>query len=377
MISPLQNCYLELLESFGLQIPKFPLSVDQAYEDNALKQGNFHTAICDYLKHTDSDIISKTNADLELTGYQTFLNAIKKTKLVADSTLESIYCAEFPTGEFNACAHKTPHGYLCLFNKGMRKFIYNVSLSLAHRLSANMEQITVDHKCNQAYSIEDVICSESILSVIAAHLRYIDGSNTICDWNNRRWCKEVFFTAGFLSHAMRLFAVAHEIAHIECGHLDNATSCFLDTAYGQLQIVELSKKQEFEADLFAQEVLYAICDGSEYGFGYMFGGIYLFWLSKLLTLLITKIGKVIVTNNFDIKNVTHPSPDERIIYLEEKTKGLICANDYEENQQIKRYLFEACYEVLKDSSVAIEDNKLAITFKCGNLTNTYNYNLGV
>jgi hypothetical protein len=317
--------YLELAKRFGY-IPEFPTSVAQGIHEleEAERQGSLSPMGRDMLRESkmvDPSNYRSIDEGMDPGGFSDFLNYIAISECVSAATLDLIYCAEFPTGEFNACARRSAHGYLCLFNHGLRNLVFRTSLAVFSDIGQG--------------GTSKPSFREMLLYVSEICLRYLTEQEgpPESDINHG---ETSIRRGGTISRAIRLFVVAHEVAHVELGHLDTGVHHALSLPGGSLDVIGKSVQQEYEADALGQEILTRVAektapnpDGS--------GGSLLFVCGGLCFLTIEMI--VSCVQQFMLgkpKSVspTHPSSPDRISALYKTLEDRISATQQKQLRSI-------------------------------------------
>lgn len=325
MSAELRDDYIKLAESYGY-IPDFPTSVSETIQEleEAQADGRLSSVGRDMLKALKAaspDELRRTEALLEPTGYASFLDQVRSSGCISTSTLQQVFCAEFPTGDFNAWATRTPNGYLCLLNHGLRNLLFRTSMAI---WSAYGDESRDKPSFKETLSYVVEICG-----------MYLAGRKgpPSTDVLHTQFALKV---GGQIAGAMRLFVVAHEVAHVELGHLENSIAESLPSQIGNVDVLTKSRGQEFDADRLAQEVLtaYAIRkapnpDGSGGSLSIICGGVCFLTVEMIVARVRSKLFRrpALVAE-------THPSSEKRIEALYELLERIISVTQLKQLQLI-------------------------------------------
>jgi hypothetical protein len=219
--------------------------------------------------------------------------------------------AEYPTGEFNACiAPVRPGAALILVNFGLLMMVFQVakiqSLSLNFcRSDGEGNRIPGTDFGAAGFTIEQT--TSALANTIYAYLAHQDSTRAI------RFPvlvgERLNLLDGLLHHCER-FIVAHELAHLFCGHLEDSDYRNVAIPGGVVRAYEYLRDMEFEADTLA---LRCCMHDVEWPSGQMAswiaaGATFLFGLQRL-------VGKVLSLHRPPVPGTTlsdHPSADDRI-----------------------------------------------------------------
>jgi hypothetical protein len=160
---------------------------------------------------------------------------IGETSGYSDRVIPDTYVGEFPTGDVNARATRVDGGYLVLVNSGLLVLLKQVAETLVRNGGRGEE------------GREDTIAT--LASVALAYVRYSDpmfGPLPLSGGTSALVVHQ-------LNRALDRFVIAHEYAHLLCGHLDEIER--IATPAGTIDAVRESKEDEKQADLVAHELL--------------------------------------------------------------------------------------------------------------------------
>ncbi len=304
----LKSEYKELAKQYGF-VPNLPTSVAQTILEleRAEREGLLSPLGRDMLirlKQVTPEEIKETDKGLDEFGYgDDFLDRIAISDRVSNSILSRVFCAEFPTGDFNACAMYSPNGYLCLINKGLRNLVFRMSMAV---WTYYLWREEIDGK--EKPSFEDMM--KYVLEIC---YKYLTGQTGPAETDIKH-SKGALERGAEIARSIRLFVVAHEVAHAELGHLDSGIRQAVASPVGEIDILQKSRQQEFEADALAQEILTNIAektqqnsDGSGGSLLVVCGGVC--FLS--IEMIISKCREILFKQELP-HPTTHPSSKDRI-----------------------------------------------------------------
>jgi hypothetical protein len=169
---------------------------------------------------------------------------------------------EFPTGSFNAHAHRVSGGALLLVNTGLFKFLHKAT----KLMMPLMEAVKLDAKHHYQGSLVDAHFSESLGGREISRDQTLDFFSELVfayllgDFSYARRLPSSGGPRGIASSrllwSVELFAIAHEYGHVLAGHISGSSTRFARTPVGSVALVEKSWIQEFEADHIGCQTLF-------------------------------------------------------------------------------------------------------------------------
>lgn len=167
---------------------------------------------------------------------------------------ENVYFNVFPTGEFNAVARPAGGGYLCLLNTGLLRLLSNVAHAACFPVRVSDDQILLDEKGAEDEEISSLeVTLAAAVKVILNYLRYEMHAYPMP--TNRRLSPWGAIHATALARAMKTFALAHEVGHVVLDHCSSRCTRTVVVPTGELEVTSKSHRDEFDADLWAQNLL--------------------------------------------------------------------------------------------------------------------------
>jgi Zn-dependent peptidase ImmA (M78 family) len=160
-----------------------------------------------------------------------------------------VYFNEFPTGEFNANARLVDDGALCLLNYGLVETLYNLSLCCCFPMRETQLglKLTMEMEAKS-----DPRAVQAVSNAVAVIYGYLKGDHGRPYAFEEKFDPTPFLLASHIDRSMRLFVLAHELGHVCCNHLSRGKMRALGSA---VDVCATRQDQEFEADLFAQNIL--------------------------------------------------------------------------------------------------------------------------
>lgn len=345
--------YTAFVKQFGYEPAKLATSIDDvrcriatasgSEVDREKRQSEFDDFIASLGPAAQKGVES-----LDPSGYAAFLDDVLAVQGIQRTTTDSVYCGEFPTGEFNASARRVKTGHLILLNRGLRQLLYNLSLAASYRIKDGNELSSAIVKPRSHEWVEIAVY------VIGVILNYFKG-NPFFDWKGCSHSQHALLAASGLSSSMRLFVIAHEVAHAELGHLDHNHTYNARTPLGDVEFISNSYEQEFEADRFAQQVSLEIAR-SDRNIGPVCGGVAFIMLDGII-----ELAKGRFFNRQLEPSTTHPLAEHRLTAIMEYVREYGAAVEYEWCQQTIAF-FVQVYEIVEYSNVSFEDGSVRISF---------------
>jgi hypothetical protein len=303
----LEKDFFSLLEGRGLQKPVGPIGHEwlnkQERELRHLK------AYQEFEKIASQEELRLVKEELKKnqTGYEHVVEPFKNTQY--SPLLDLIYFGEYPTDFFNAQSRRTENGYLCLLNRGMRRFLYSTAMAAFYSI---VDDDIPDPEASEprGRSIRDV----TRFGYAAMNCwRFIRGFSERTQFEGQHHTHTTMIWGAGSFGAIRDFVVAHEVAHIALGHLDNSPIHMINTPLGELEVINNNHSQEYEADQLAQDMLFELARTQ--GFGTLSGGICFMAVNRILS---TFRWAVLGTPMPDA--ATHPTAEDRFEALFQNLK---------------------------------------------------------
>ena len=167
---------------------------------------------------------------------------------------EEVFTGEFPTGSLNARIMTCEHGCLVLFNTGLM-----ITTFLILKTMARSFVFSTDGQPPQDIPTTQTVVNE--LLPILHH--YHKGDARLAPRIERTVGNQLVILMRLL-WATEKFVMAHEYAHLLCGHVGNAVQHeALHTNTGTIEVVSLSHKKELDADVAALALLMETANWSE------------------------------------------------------------------------------------------------------------------
>lgn len=337
----------------GYSVPKLRTYSEMIRDFEAHPESKANKELQELLKMFELGYDNKSDYDNSLKyGYEPYLKKIALTGLIDKEIIESTICIEFPTEDFNASAKIIGDGYICLLNKGLREFLYWFSLAASY--NCKNYKIPSSTKVTKISNEWLFVLHTSIL-VLTHYTFGRDMKKRIPDANYSANCIAL---GGLLSSSMKQFIIAHELAHIQLGHINNTDTYSVESPYGKLDLSKKSYEQEFEADLYAQRILLEIAK-NENDLDIVAGGICFLGLEILI-----RQYKEYIFQNKTKTSTTHPKSEERIMQLFTFLSKVLSNDDYRHIhgllnvfQQVEDIYNSVTFYIDNDGALRIDLNK--------------------
>jgi hypothetical protein len=221
--------------------------------------------------------------------------------------LRPVYVDELPIRSFNGRAFnaKNSSGVFCMLDYGLFRLLHHVCTTaylLTNQIDSGMDFAAASTSNLRVQVVQAVrVLFESYLQNEAHPLIMPDGP----------WLDEYGFTGACeLSYAIKLFVIAHELAHVRLGHLDNPAD---------KPDNERKWQMEFEADRMAQQTLCSIEIAGKIPFSVAGGGLGFL----LIDLMRHEVFKALYSVRPEVQSKSggHPPPLQRIKRLDEHLRG--------------------------------------------------------
>ena len=183
----------------------------------------------------------------------------------------------------------TPDGYICLIHKGTLDIIYALCVAASDN-NVTQAQGTVS-------AIQDVI--HYLKHGQLPHLKIgVDDTQAVIQ--DEAWQ---------LHFSIMTFIIAHEVAHIVLGHLNQSSKHLIQFLQNDLKD---RRNQELEADKLATELLLLIEQKKLSPLNVTCGSINFFLAYQIMASVSQKLTRIGQTFNVMLQSDSHPPPEERI-----------------------------------------------------------------
>ncbi|GGN43906.1 hypothetical protein FHR83_008039 [Actinoplanes campanulatus] len=305
----------------------------------------------EWIATTDQDALTGVEAEADPSGYGHFLDDVLNSPSIRRTTTDSVYCGEFPTGEFNASARRARTGNLILLNQGLRRLIYNACLAGSlHVQDANQPLSSLVARRSPAWG-------EIAAQLIGVLLNYFQG-DAFFSPQSSNYSPQCLTLASGLSSSIRTFVIAHEVAHAELGHLDQGSAHNMRTPLGDVEVIAKSYDQEFEADQLAQQVLIEIARRDR-SVGPICGGVGFIMLDAIAELARSRF-----FGHQAEPSTTHPPAPQRLSAVMTYVESQGEAVEYEWCVTALKF-FEQLYEAIDATRVSFTEDRIEVSFDVG------------
>ncbi len=329
-------------------IPVVPGSFEEVL--NNIHRAKDKVAEKEFLSLYEKYGFDKNSKNNDPHGYNEFLNDLRGLDIVSEEVLNSIFCGEFPTGEFNASARRVPNGYLCLLNRGLRHFLYRISCAASYGCTDyNDLRTALIDKTNPNWLGMKIYA-------LGTCANYLLNNEANFYWEGREQSTDCLMLGSAFSSSMRTFVVAHELAHAQLGHLNENKTNYLLTPVGELEVIQKSYDQEFEADAVAQAILIEMAR-KENHVGVICGGVCFLYADIIFDQFRNKLA-----GEFNSISTTHPPSEQRIDSLLNLI-STYCSEYESEFVDMALKVFQQLEQVVKFSNVRLENGGIEIEFE--------------
>ncbi|MEO1518325.1 MAG: hypothetical protein AAFV95_25125 [Bacteroidota bacterium] len=319
-MTPLESEYLALLDRYQLSAKQEKETFQERYRilqqrgqmrkgAQAVNANMWQELLSDLYRHqplSQEEKVQRFSQSIEetapLQGEAVFVEHLLQDKDIQLS--EKVYYNVFPTGEFNASAYPTPHGFLCLLNRGILKLVYSIIYNSFYLLSNHQLVLATKDLDNE---IAIYICK-----IIYDYLQKRKLSPIFI--NGLQLEKELHWSVFHMNVAVRNFIVAHEVGHIALGHGRQQFRA-ISLEEENISVLKRSHQQEFEADLFAQDLLLYSDQNSSFPVDVVGGGIAFLLIHLMIWNVQSKISRV--PQLYRQPTDSHPSSFARIQRLDQ------------------------------------------------------------
>jgi len=349
----IEQDYKAFVKQFGYEPARLTTSIDELHARvNALPESQREKARAELqslLDQFDPDVLHKAEQTLDPSGYGEFLAEVLATPSIQKVTTKTVFCGEFPTGEFNASARRCQNGFLLLLNRGLRHLLYQISLAATYHIKSatDLESAIVPPHSRE--------WAELSAYAIGVCLNYSRGKSHF-DWQGSSRSPQGNFASSGFSSSMRTFVVAHEVAHVELGHLNSGQSTHVRTPIGDVEFISKSYKQEFEADQLAQQVLFEDARKNK-SVGVVCGGVTFLKVDEIMELVRTRI-----LQYPSVGSPSHPPPPARITALLDYVQRYGVDVEYDWCRKALA-VFEQINDIISKSNVSFKDGAFEVSFE--------------
>jgi len=278
MSEDLYSEYLEFLSDYGLRPPRRP----------AITTGHFFTEIAKQTVAMRNQLLEFGDSIL-VNPCQKGLTLISQVLLDRGAALpQDVLFGEFPTNRYNALCYKAKRGFFCLLSRGLLGMVEDVAHCVAFSAEEgendSFEFPTIDqlsHKDRLRTAIT------SVLSLIVAHLKEREPQyDRIPVFGLSDWRRDL---AKHISLSIESFVVAHELGHISLGHLGHCETHNVVTPAGIVLSVRHRYAEEYEADVFAQDILMERDNDSDLVWMFAIGGPFFLMVHMVIGVVESKL----------------------------------------------------------------------------------------
>lgn len=253
----LRSRYLELLAS--LQLKEADLLAVIGWREGV--RDNLHTLLAALENKPNDGLLPAMEGEGWIRLYASEIHAWTKHR---ENPERPIYLGLFPLDDLNAAAKSVPEGRIVLVSTGLFVLTKYVCLSLAQRYdSIGPKFVKGELTSGQTLTVNQERHIEAVEEALHLIVHYIGPGAFILN-PPRRAGRELWglnnLMANHMAHAMRLFVVAHEYAHCALNHKFSGEARMVPTDVGPVSTAIAPFHLEYEADEFAQDLLFEIQD---------------------------------------------------------------------------------------------------------------------
>jgi len=161
-----------------------------------------------------------------------------------------------------------------------------------------------------------------------------------------------------ISRAMKMFVLAHELAHVILGHCESNIKRTVAASNYNIDVILKSHKDEFEADLWAQNLLLPTCNSNEEAFSLGVGGMAFLTVHLMILTVYAKIANQKFDPNKEVES--HPSSQKRVEHIR-----TILDNKIEQKQRKEIFrlwsILLKLLELIQQSNIETQDETITIT----------------